>query len=89
MEFGTVSLKEVQKMNVNGGKLKKHVKESMNKTYNTTWTVEIEKKKESPNKNDKKHNGRKKMVLKYKGKLVNDVNHSKQENLKIECRTLL
>jgi len=51
--------------------------------------VEIEKKKESPNKNDKKHNGRKKMVLKYKGKLVNDVNHSKQENLKIECRTLL
>jgi len=51
--------------------------------------VEIEKKKESPNKNDKKHNGSNKMVLKYKGKLVNDVNHSKQGNLQIECRTLL
>jgi len=51
--------------------------------------VEIEKKKESLNKNDKKYNGRDKMVLKCKGKLVNDVNHSKQGNLQVECRTLL
>jgi len=31
----------------------------------------------------------KKMVLKCKGKLVKDVNHSKQGNLQIECTTLL
>jgi len=29
------------------------------------------------------------MVLKFKGKLVNDVNHNKHGNLQIECRTLL
>jgi len=51
--------------------------------------MEMEKKKESQNKNDKKHNGSKKMVLKCKGKLVKYVNHSKQGNLQIECRTLL
>jgi len=51
--------------------------------------VEIEKKKESLNKNDKKHNGSNNMVLKCKGKLVKDVNHTKQGNLQIECRTLL
>ena len=43
--------------------------------------VEIEKKKESPNKNNKKHNGTKKIVLKCKGKLVKYVNHSKQGNI--------
>jgi len=31
----------------------------------------------------------KKMVLKRKGKLAKDVNHSKQGNLQIEYRTLL
>jgi len=51
--------------------------------------VEIEKKKESPNKNDKNTMEAKQMVLKCKGKLVKDVNHSKQGNLQIECRTLL
>jgi len=29
------------------------------------------------------------MVLNFKGKLENDVNHSKHGNLQIECRTLL
>jgi len=29
------------------------------------------------------------MVLNFKGKLVNDVNHRKQGNLQIECTTLL